>query len=235
MISAPAPCAAGGRGRRPRPERCANGASDSEARARARREDGQRRRVESTRAPVREHLRGRSRGGEDGRDQDVRVENRPHSAQTPPRRVLCLDGGRVCLLRRQVVALPEPGEKVEPELAPECLLDDLAVAPARARPMNLHGPEHRLVDRQRRANLQGVSPNAIRSARGRQQSSNSDDDQHDGSRRGDDRRRHRHPQSVLVHVGEATGAGAQSEGVDRKDERAGVPVGWADPRRRDPR
>jgi hypothetical protein len=85
------------------------------------------------RRPAADQLRRRPGRGEQGRDEDVRIEDGAHSAPSPMRRVLRLDGELERLLLVEVVALQEPVERVEAELAPQRLLDQLAVALAGAR------------------------------------------------------------------------------------------------------
>jgi hypothetical protein len=72
-----------------------------------------------------------------GRDQDVRIEDGAHSAPSSTRLVLRLDGECERLLLVEVVALPEPVEQIEAELAPQRLFDHLAVALAGARTSKL--------------------------------------------------------------------------------------------------
>ena len=93
-----------------------------------------------------------------------RIENRAHSAPGASRLVLCLDGERDGLVFRQVVALPEPVEQVEAELASQHLLDHLAVALPRPRAAHLDGAEDLRVDRQRRARLRRLGITASSAA-----------------------------------------------------------------------
>src|SRR5581483_954806 len=66
--------------------------------------------------PAAEQLSRRPGRGEQGRDQDVRIEDGAHSAPSPTRLVLCLDGKCKRLLFVEVVALPEAVQQVEAEL-----------------------------------------------------------------------------------------------------------------------
>ena len=61
--------------------------------------------------------------------------------------MLGLDGERSGLFLGQIVLSPEPVEQVEPELAPERLLDDLTVSLAYAGRANLDCAEDSFVHR----------------------------------------------------------------------------------------
>jgi len=67
--------------------------------------------------------------------------------------VLGLDGEVDGLLLAEIVAGPEPVEKVEAELASQRLLDHLAVGSSGPGGAHLDGSQHVLVDRQRGARL----------------------------------------------------------------------------------
>src|SRR3546814_4569419 len=84
----------------------------------------------------------------------------------PARRGLCLERElrRVGLV--EVVPGPQVREKVEAELAPDGRFDDLAVALAVTGGTHLDGPQHVLVDRERRTRLRHLdiiaSPHHLR-------------------------------------------------------------------------
>jgi hypothetical protein len=61
--------------------------------------------------------------------------------------MLSLDSERSRLFLGQIVSLPESLEQIEPELAPERLLDDLAIALAGAGCPNFHRAENTFVNR----------------------------------------------------------------------------------------
>src|SRR5436190_7692624 len=96
--------------------------------------------------PTREDLRRRPRRGEQSRNENVGVEDSSHSAPTTPSLVLSLDGERGRLFLGQVVLSPKSVEQIEPELAPERLFDDFAVALAGPRAANLDRAEDFLLD-----------------------------------------------------------------------------------------
>ena len=109
--------------------------------------------LERARTPPRDDLRRHAPGRQDGGDQDVRVEDGAHSALRRACLVLRFDGQLVRLVRREIVAGPEAVQKVEAELAPECVLDDLAVALPTARGADLDGAKDAFVDGERRSHL----------------------------------------------------------------------------------
>jgi hypothetical protein len=103
--------------------------------------------------PAREDLRRRSGRGEQRSDENVGVESGPHSARPAASLVLSLDGKRRRFVFPQIALLPKALEDVEPELAPERLLDDLAVTPTGSSAADFHRSEDIRVDRERCSHL----------------------------------------------------------------------------------
>lgn len=107
--------------------------------------------------PGPQDLRRRPVRCQQGRDDDVGVEDRPHgSALGAPSVVLSLDGQLHSLSLLEVAASPQPVEEVQAKVAPDCRLDHRAVALPSAGRQHPHRTQHLLIDREGRASLRHI-------------------------------------------------------------------------------
>ncbi len=91
--------------------------------------------------------------GEEGGDDDVRVEDGAQRSRPRPGRVLRFHSERDGLLLGKLAVLPQPLEQVQAKLAPECVLDDGAVATTRTCGPESDRAQDTLVDCQGRADF----------------------------------------------------------------------------------
>jgi len=107
---------------------------------------------EFTGKPLLDEPRRRACPRDQGRDEDVGVEDDAHPLGRAAL-MLSLHGEADCLVFGEIGSIPDPFEQIEAEIATKRLLDHVAVTAAAAGGLHAHGTQNPLVERNRRSRL----------------------------------------------------------------------------------